>query len=111
MKLFDKFETRDTVPPQQYRSEFEFLNRSGLLRPARIRVFLEKAFANFSGDKNELFGRFRSPKNAQHVAAAFELVLHELMSRRGLQPSAPQVGGGKPDIRIRLPAGFSAIVE
>ncbi|MEQ1609445.1 MAG: hypothetical protein ABL956_10840 [Hyphomonadaceae bacterium] len=113
MNLFDKFASnaRQEAPPEQYRSEFEYLNRTGLLRPMRVRAFLEKAFGRYSGDENEFLGRFRSRDNAQHVAAAFELVVHELLWRRGLQPSSAQIGNGRPDNRIRLSSGSFAIVE
>lgn len=110
MKLFDPFAIRSGDPPPQRRSEFAFLNATGISQAFSIRDLLEEAFANFSGDQVDVRNRFRSSDNAAHVAAAFELILHEVMVRQGLHPTSPFITGGKrPDLRVE-PSGSSAIV-
>ena len=111
MKLFDDFDSRPTEPPQHRRSEFEYLNETGIPQGAPIRALLEEAFANFSGDQTDLRSRFRSKDNAMHVAAAFELVLHEVMLRQGLKPTSPEVAGGRPDLRVTCADGSTVVVE
>jgi hypothetical protein len=112
MKLFDARHERLDSPPDQRRSEFEYLNDTGIPRAEPIRALLETAFENFTGDRTDLRNRFRSKDNTAHISAAFELVLHEIMVRQGLKPSSPELpGGGKPDQRIILADASTAIVE
>ena len=115
MKLFDDIERADASGPQHDRIEFAYLNITSIPMAARIREFLEEAFANYSGDdksKTELRKSLRSDVNKTHVAAVFELFLHEFSRRRSLEPQAnTPLGSGFPDQAIRLRSGGTAIVE
>lgn len=112
MRVFDDIARADSSGPRHRRSEFEFLNATAIPMAGRIRDFIEEAFAQYTGDKPRLRDRIRSTANHEHVAAVFELCVHELARRLGREPIADaQVGAGRPDLRIKLEPGGTAIVE
>lgn len=112
MALFDEFERTDPVAPRHRRKEFDFLNRSSLAICGNMRSVYENAFAHFSGNKLDVRARFRSPINFQHNGAAFELLIHELLGARGLNPKPGVLPDGTtPDFMVDLPQGGSAIIE
>lgn len=77
-----------------------------------MRSVYENAFAHFSGNKLDVRARFRSPINFQHNGAAFELLIHELLRARGLNPKPGVLPDGTtPDFMVDLPQGGSAIIE
>jgi len=83
-KLFDEM-ARDYIGPALYAEPmFDYLNRCARLECKRIRNLLEQWFRNFpSESQDELRARFRSKDDRQHLAAFFELYLHELLSKSG----------------------------
>lgn len=77
-----------------------------------VRQFLEHAFLSYTGNKAQLRGRFRSPRNEQHHGAAFELFLHEMAARTGYSPLADApVRGRNIDLRLNLQDGSHAWLE
>ena len=83
-KLFDEID-RDYIGPALYAEPmFDYLNRCARLECKRIRNLLEQWFRNFPSEvQDELRARFRSKDDRQHLAAFFELYLHELLSKSG----------------------------
>lgn len=112
MSLFDALDHTDVGEPRHRRSEFQFLNRSALPIVAKTRLVFETAFTHFAGNKPDVRGRFRSPVNQAHFGASFELLLHEMLRHRGLNPRPCVLpNGGTPDFLFDLPGGGEAIVE
>lgn len=84
------------------------MNATAIPLAGRLRDLLESAFAHYSGDAEALRERIRADDNATHLAAVFELLLHELARRRGLAPQADApLGAGRPDIRLSLQTGLA----
>lgn len=112
MKLFDQLERANRSGAPNERSEFAFLNATAIPMAGHLRDLLEIAFAKYSGDRNELRRRVRATDNKTHLAAVFELMVHELARRRRLKPKADvAVGNGLPDQRIVSRLGKHAFVE
>lgn len=108
--LFDAISRTDDAAPPQHRSEFAFMNITAIPLAGRLRGLLESAFAHYSGDAGALRQRIRADDNATHLAAVFELLLHELTRRRGLRPQADApLGAGRPDIRLVLQMGHALL--
>ena len=83
-KLFDKMDRDYTGPALYAEPMFNYLNRSARLECERIRNLLEQWFKYFPSEvQDELRARFRSKDDRQHLAAFFELYLHELLSKSG----------------------------
>ena len=84
------------------------MNATAIPLAGRLRDILESAFVHYSGDAKALRQRIRADDNATHLAAVFELLLHELARRRGLAPQADTpLGAGRPDIRLGLQTGHA----
>ena len=114
LRLFDQFERTDHR--HAYRSEpaFMFMNRSAWPAYANIREVLERWFAGYpASHKGDLHARFRNG-DPNHVAAYFELYLHQVMSRLGLSPEVhpdPEIGKGRPDFAIAGAKGSRCYLE
>jgi len=83
-KLFNEND-RDYIGPSPYvESQFDYLNRSARPEFKRIRNLLERWFKHFPSEaQDELGARFQSKDDRHHLAAFFELYLHELLSKSG----------------------------
>jgi hypothetical protein len=86
MRLFDHGPRQDPTPARHLETHFPFLNRVATPFWAEVRRVLEAWFANVPEvDRSDLRARFRSPDNRQHVAAFWELYLHEVFIRIGFE--------------------------
>jgi hypothetical protein len=106
MTLFDDSVDRSgDGPPKHSEPRYQYLNRSGRLDIGRIRVTLEQWYARYPEEhQRDLLGRFRSDDDAHHVAAFFELYLHELLIRLDCRVVLhPELSGGvstRPDFLV-----------
>jgi len=103
-KLFDEMDQDYTGPALYAEPMFNYLNRCVRLECKRIRNLLEQWFKNFPSEfQNELRTRFRSKDDRQHLAAFFELYLHELLSKSGFSVEIHPVVNNKathPDFKV-----------
>lgn len=84
MGLFDELERTDTRPKRERESDFEYLNSSARIPIGEARQVLDSWFEAYPySGKVDLLARFRSPIDAQHQSAFWELYIHELFSRLG----------------------------
>lgn len=103
--LFDQFERTETRTKRNGESDFSYLNSSAREPLAAAREVLEQWFAAYpEGGRADLRARLRSPNDAQHQSAFWELYLHELFSQLGftLEPH-PQMEGtpNHPDFLVK----------
>lgn len=83
MELFDRAARHDTQPKLYSEESFSYYNRSARPAVARIREVLQEWFDRYPvAEQEELWRRFR----ADFAAAFFELFLHELLRRLGIEP-------------------------
>ncbi len=103
-KLFDETDRDYTGPAYYTEPKFNYLNRCTRLECEKIRNLLEQWFRNFPSEaQDELRTRFRSKDDRQHLAAFFELYLHELLSKSGFSVEPhPHVSNKTthPDFRV-----------
>jgi hypothetical protein len=110
MKLFDDI-VRDFAGPALFAEPgFTYLNRSARLSLDRVRAVLEDWFEHYPAPHQaDLRGRFRSGKDRQHCSAFFELLLHELLLRRGccveVHPQTGKDAPKRPDFLVESPDG------
>jgi hypothetical protein len=84
MLLFDDFERTETRMKRARESTFAYLNSSSRAPIAAARGMLQQWFDSYpEAAQRDLLARFRSPIDAQHKSAFWELYLHELFSRLG----------------------------
>lgn len=84
MRLFDDFARTDAAPMRHADSSFAFLNRSSWQVCDRDRQLYEQWFSHIPADQQKsIRGRFVSELDEQHLAACFELLLHEILIRLG----------------------------
>ena len=88
MCLFDDCERTDTSPIRPEESFYEFLNRSAVDGPARVRDLCEGWFRDYKTDvlatKANSFKRdFQNPCFKQHLGAWFELCVHQFLAKLG----------------------------
>jgi hypothetical protein len=105
MLLFDEFERTETRPKRQRESTFSYLNSSARVPIAAARGVLQQWFDSYPEvAKPDLFARIRSPIDAQHKSAFWELYLHELFSGLGyrLEPHPDLEGcANHPDFLVK----------
>lgn len=83
--LFDEIERTETRRKRERESTFGYLNSSARTPMTAARAVFEQWFDSYpESGKVDLRARFRSPIDAQHQSAFWELYLHELFSRLGL---------------------------
>lgn len=97
-------------------SKFDYLNRSGRAEAERVRELIEGQFSRYAADdRNILRTRLRSTDDNQHMGAAFELVLHELLLRAGCKILAVEPllkgTGRSPDFLVQTECGSHFYLE
>lgn len=105
MSLVAQSERTETRFNRENESTFAYLNLSARAPMTAAREVFEQWFAAYpDSGKADLRARFRSPIDAQHQSAFWELYLHELFSRLGftLEPH-PDVEGSSnhPDFLVK----------
>ncbi|MFY9909394.1 MAG: hypothetical protein WCF22_15525 [Candidatus Sulfotelmatobacter sp.] len=103
--LFDEIERTETRRKRERESTFGYLNSSARTPMTAARAVLEQWFDSYpESGMADLRARFRSPIDAQHQSAFWELYLHELFSRLGLtlEPH-PEIQGSRnhPDFLVK----------
>src|SRR6266849_2045527 len=103
--LFDQVERTEDRLKNERESTFAYLNASARAPMTAAREVFEGWFASYTeSGKADLRARFRSPIDAQHQSAFWELYLHELFSRLGftLEPH-PEIEGSRnhPDFLVK----------
>jgi hypothetical protein len=115
MSLFDNMERFDLGPAFYAEPKFTYLNRSHRLGAQRIRELLDSWFSRYPEQHRiDLRGRFRSTIDAHHLAAFFELLLHELLLRLGarVQVHPPLEGRARrPDFLVTSANGQRYYLE
>src|SRR5262245_15195215 len=105
MRLFDDFERTDCALKRHNESVFDFYNRSGWARCARIRSLLEEWFAHYPPEnQKDIRGRLGHKDEDSFSTAFFELFLHELMCRQGQVTIHPEADWGtskRVDFRVQ----------
>jgi hypothetical protein len=112
--LFSPITRTDPSPSRYGEDSFSFLDRVDQKFWERIRVELERWFAEYPADEAaDLKARFRDKDPAQHFAAWWELYLHRLFNELGFRvdvhPELAEVSG-RPDFRVTGPES-SFLVE
>lgn len=107
--LFDSSAEKSAAPMRHTESSIAFLDRVSWPSFERIRQELDAWFAAYAAEeRSELFIRFRSEIERDHIAAWWELYLHQLMRRLGytveIHPSIPGTAK-RPDFRVTAPSG------
>jgi hypothetical protein len=102
MQLFDEIERTDAGPASHGEDSYHYYNRSARLGVVRIRELLQSWFGRYpETEQEELAARFRSDFDS----AFFELFLHELLLRLGLEvvphPSLDNQVATRPDFGFR----------
>jgi hypothetical protein len=117
MTLFDEgLDRSDDGPPKHAEPRFRYYNQSGRVDIGRIRLTLEEWFVRYpEEDQGDLRGRFRSDDDAHHIAAFFELFLHELLCRLDCRVVLhPEMPGGittRPDFLVERADGERFYLE
>jgi hypothetical protein len=105
VRLFDRLPGSE----QPYRHSepcYEYLARCSSIEARRIRDLLETWFEDYPTElKPDLRARFRSRRDDQHRAAAFEFYLFALLTSLGYDVVVePKIGTKRPDfLAINLP--------
>jgi len=113
--LFTERTRQDLRPARHAESHYAYLDASG--RPAfeYVRGLFDEWFANYpASQRADLAGRFASKHDRHHLAAAFELFLHEVLRRMGCDVEVhPAIDGHskKPDFRCSPLSGDAFYVE
>jgi hypothetical protein len=114
--LFDDKPPEETIFRSYSRSSFDFLNRITDPKHVPLRDMLDDWFSRYpEEERNDLSARFRSSKEAAHVGAFFELLVHELHIKLGAEVHAhfapSQAGPRTPDFFVTDPVTGSSYVE
>ncbi len=114
--LFSGIERNSTDRKRYAEPDYDYLDRSARLEARRVRSVCDEWFLKYSyTERQDLRGRFQSPDEVPFVAAAFELYLHELLTRLGykvtVHPETPTERNTKPDFLAVDADGYSFYVE
>jgi len=107
----------DFAGPRPYAEPpFEYLDRSARVEAGHVRRTLTDWYARYpAGARADLRARFHDTNTVQHVSAAFELYMHEVLSRLGYScsahPSPPNGSSRRPDFLADGGAEDSIYVE
>ena len=108
MKLFDDI-VPDDSPARSAERLYPFLNRSSWPVSERARALCEEWFSRYPpSDRKDLYRRFTSMNDSDHLGAYFELLLHELLLRLGASVSVhPKIARTtkRPDFLVELESG------
>jgi hypothetical protein len=106
MGLFEASDRTAEDPKPNGERDFDYLDRSGKPEAARVREFLDLAFSNWpSARQPEMRARLT---DGDYRSASFELILHEILKRRGRSPQieVPKEGTTKrPDFLVESAVG------
>jgi len=114
MRLFDSLSRNDQDPALYAEPHFDYLNRSARPEAQAIRRLLERWYSRFPEEgRHDLRKRLRSRKDSDHLAAFFELYLHELLRQLGYKVSVhPGTSTGKqPDFWVTCASGKGFYLE
>lgn len=100
--LFPEVDRSDSGPPRHSEPQYSYLSRSARPEASRVRACLEAWFSHYpEGERPAFIAALQSRIDAQFIAAAYELYLHELLSRLGYEvevhPANPTGKPGHPD--------------
>lgn len=90
--LFDTGVRADASTRREAERQFAFLNRAATPAVDRIREEAEGWYGRHPDPEGDLRARFRSDDAQNHEGAFFELFLHELLDKLGLNPAVPRSG-------------------
>ena len=114
LTLFDDFVRTDGRQARRRESTFSFYNRSAWRSAENVRVTLEQWFTDYPADSRpRLRARFRG-RDDNHYAAFFELLLHQILLRRGFDPKVdptPANSNDTPDFLITDAIGWCYYIE
>lgn len=96
--------------------QFQYLNRSNRDEAERVRSTIEDFYSRYPASSQvKLRTRLRSDDDTQHLGAAFELIMHELLLRGGCQIISvePTLEGARrsPDFLAETPEGMRFYLE
>ena len=114
--LFSELQRTFEGPKPYAEPDYEYLDRSARIEAISIRETMEEWLARYpEPDRPDLVARFRSPDEVQHRGAAFELYLHELLSRLGyeltIHPPTPSKKDTRPDFLAKHESEGAFYVE
>ena len=97
-------------------TDFEFLDRSARVGVHRVRELITKALTWYPADEaKQLVQRIRSSDGHGFRSAAFELLIHEVLRRRGFDlrphPQLPNQRRSRPDFFVTSPEGQTFYLE
>lgn len=116
MPIFDDNEKTLLGGASHIISQFDYLNTSARPEADKVRGALERYFERYPEQhRNELRTRIRSVIDRQHLAATFELILHEVLLSSGcvieeIEPTVP-ASNHRPDFLARAPDGQRFYLE
>lgn len=114
LQVFDEFRRLDPEPAHAEEDSFAFLNRAATPYWARVREFIEEAFAEYpAAHAADLRARFRDRRWSAHAGAWWELYLFRLFRMLDFEVEVhPRLQGvsSRPDFRVTASAG-SFLVE
>jgi hypothetical protein len=113
--IFDDGDRTDIEPASQLVSRGDYLNASARPEAARVRALVDACASRYPEQhRAELVRRIRSRDDCLHQASTLELILHELLVRRGctivaVEPKMPN--GRSPDFLVEAPDGIRFYLE
>lgn len=116
LRLFDDIERTDRTPMLRCEPYFDFMNRTSRPGAELIREAAECWFSHYPLENQDaLRSRIRSKIDREHHAAAFELILHEVLLRLGctleLEPALANGNTKRPDFLVTAPNGSRFYLE
>lgn len=92
--IFDDFERTDPSPAHDLESSYDFLNRVARPQWALVRDLIEDWFSVYPvAARTDLRARLQYGDYVQHIGAWWELYIHMLFRRPGLQGRDPSHAG------------------
>lgn len=112
---FDAIDREGNEPASHLVGQFDYLNSSGRVEAAAVRELIDSWLARYpAANLPDMIRRLRSRDDILHRSAFFELLLHELLLRRGftIVEIEPQLPSGKaPDFLVEAPDGSRFYLE